>query len=84
MMCVCVCVCVFASCEGNAARNKQTNKQTHTHIVNASFENVAKFEYFGTINKEEIKFPEFLLLLRRTFCLPVCSIKAKRSQHTEL
>jgi len=82
MMCVCVCVCVFASCEGNAARNKQTN--THTHIVNASFENVAKFEYFGTINKEEIKFPEFLLLLRRTFCLPVCSIKAKRSQHTEL
>jgi len=63
---------------------KGMQHEINTHIVNASFENVAKFEYFGTMNKEEIKFPEFLLLFRRTFCLPICSIKAKRSQHTEL
>lgn len=52
---------------------------THTHTANASFENVAKFEYFGTINQEQIKFTEFLLLFRRIFCLPVYSIKPKDS-----
>jgi hypothetical protein len=65
-------------------KGMQHEIDTHTHTANASFENVAKFEYFGTINKEEIKFTEFLLLFRRIFCLPVCSIKAKRLQHTEL
>ena len=39
---VCVCVC--------SRIVKGMQDEINTHIANASFQNVAKFEYFGTIN----------------------------------
>ena len=43
-MCVCVCVC------SRIVKGMQDEINTHTHTANTSVENVAKFEYFGTIN----------------------------------